>query len=81
MKSGGELQTVQSVGSKLDGIRKIDGLWDSAKRWDIEAVDCWLLTLQVPNLEATVGSSYEELSFVPEIIYHVPSMFFYFNVC
>ena len=81
MKSGGELRTVQTVRSKLDEIRKIDGLWDSAKRWDIEAVDCWLLTFQVSNLEATVGFSYGELSFVPEIIYHIPSMFFYFNVC
>ena len=59
----------RSVRSKLDGIRKIDDLWD------IE------VTLQVSNLEATVGFSYEELSFVPEVICYFPPVFFYFNVC
>ena len=81
MKSGGEPRTLQSVRSKLDGIRKIDGLWNSANGWDIEAVDRWLLTLQVPNLEATVGFSYKELSFVPEVICYFPPVFFYLNVC
>ena len=80
MKSGGEPRTLQSVRSMLDGIRKIDGLWNSAKGWDIEAVDRWLLTLAVPNLEATVGFSYEELSFIPEVIYYIPPVSFYFNV-
>lgn len=80
-KSGGEPRTIQSIRSKLDGIRKIGGLWDKNERWDIEAVDRWLLTLDVPDLQAALGFGYEELSFVPEVYCYVPLMSSHINIC
>ncbi|KAL9045012.1 MAG: hypothetical protein Q9214_001892 [Letrouitia sp. 1 TL-2023] len=61
-----EPRTVISVRSKLDAIRKIEGLWSDRQGWNRIAVDNWLISLRLPELQAAVGVGKEELSMIAE---------------
>ncbi|KAL9009165.1 MAG: hypothetical protein Q9173_005784 [Seirophora scorigena] len=55
-----------AVRGKLDKIRKIPSLWDEVHGWDRNAVDTWLLSLGVDNLEALVRVRIEDLQSIPQ---------------
>lgn len=63
----GIARTAQSVRSKLDKVRAIDGLWDDKVKWHLDAVDRWLVDdLDVGKLEMLVSLDQEELAMIPQ---------------
>ena len=60
-----EPRSILAVRGKLDTVRRIPGLWTELSGWIRPAVDEWLLSLGVENLEAFIGVGNEEIAMIP----------------
>lgn len=69
LKSAGQFEArlTVSVRSKLDKIREMPNLWNTTNGWNLEAVDNWLISLNVPELRAAIAFSNEELSLISPV--------------
>lgn len=63
-----EPRSILAVRGKLDTVRRIPGLWTESG-WIRPAVDAWLLSLGVENLEAFIGVGNEEIEMIPFVSY------------
>lgn len=63
----GNPRTAYGVRTKLERIRETSGLWLQATGWNLDAVDRWLLTLEVPNLVASLNVSPEEVLMISPV--------------
>ena len=64
---------VISMRTKINHIRSQHALSNEANGWDLVAVDKFLQSLELLNLEALCGVGQEELSLMPEVhVLHAP---------
>lgn len=69
-KTGGvnqEPRTSLSVRNKLHGIRMTGDLWRPQTGWNLEAVDDYLISLNVYDLKELVSAGEAELAMIPEV--------------